>query len=156
MSIDFKNGTKKEFCPWCAYVQLCNGVDFVDGGMVVDFRSVSAFIDFEKLIEAKDVKTLTEKFYSMIKVENKEGEEIQAFTIDKDGMLWDEAENGSVKDITKITIYDREESDYGDGLYGEKVIYDAITKTFTSECYGEAFYVEDSTSGNFDVYYRKR
>jgi hypothetical protein len=150
MSIDFKNGTKKEFGPWCAYVRLFDGVDFVDG-MEVDFRSISAFIDFEKLIEAKDVKTLTEKFYSMIKVENKEGEEIQAFTIDKDGMLWDEAENGSVKDITEITIYDREESDYGDGLYGEKVIYDAITKTFTSECYGEAlmFIIESDNSTAF-------
>ncbi len=91
----------------------------------------------------------------MIEAADENGSEFQAFTIDEDGMLWNEEENGDVKDITKITIYSKEQDGAGAsadyGFDGNIVTYDAIAKKFTHKRYGDEFYCEEGGAGYFDI-----
>ena len=153
VDMKFRNGKEKCWGPWCAYLGKGAGYDELDNGQMVHFKYADAQIMLQELIEANDVKSLTEALYSMI---HDRDDKTPLFTLDKDGLLWEESFYGGMDQLASIMFDFTAESDNGrnNGYYRVQCIYDYATDSCDKKISGcseiEELNIDDS-SGYFYV-----
>lgn len=167
MDLEFQNGRKKTWGPWCAYLLKCEGEDEVCG-YTVNFEKMNGNLDLKELVHAESVEMFSEILYQSINGrigdtyedddeyedddddEYEDEENCQLFTLEKNGTIWDETKLGGVDQLASVTLstYEGEGSDeYG---FGKKITYDFKTGKCSLSEFGEWFDAEDGTSG--DIY----
>ena len=152
LELFFKNGKKKKWGPFCAYTEMSNGEDYVNG-LYANFPCAEASIDVYDLLQTKSVEEFTRVFYDAFLGDEYDDEDnpIRLFTVEENGLLWEKKEFGDRDQLKKICLTQIKGTDYDEGTHKNIYSFDFETEQFEEKEEGDEIYAESDGCGSVSL-----